>query len=137
MRFISSDNLSAVLVLASCLQTYTFWVSLCICCTYISLNKHIRPRLTYCDPSSLQVDPLDAGTDNGLTFTSPNWPTSPAERIFRITSSYPDHPAHSFYYPTLSHLPRIATFTITKVTTCATLCFFAIIGLLPLPLLSL
>ncbi|KAK3856736.1 hypothetical protein Pcinc_036958 [Petrolisthes cinctipes] len=63
----------------------------------------------------IQVDPLDAGTDNGLTFTSPNWPTSPAERIFRITSSYPDHPAHSFYYPTLSHLPRIATFTITKV----------------------
>ena len=26
--------------------------------------------------SSLQLDPLDAGTDNGLTFTSPNWPSS-------------------------------------------------------------
>ncbi len=24
-----------------------------------------------------QVDPLDAGTDNGFTFTSPNWPTEP------------------------------------------------------------
>ncbi|XP_042211697.1 uncharacterized protein LOC121859092 isoform X2 [Homarus americanus] len=66
------------------------------------------------DNVKIQVDPLDAGTDNGLTFTSPNWPTSPAERIFRITSKYPDHPAHSFYYPTLHHLPRIATFTISK-----------------------
>ncbi|XP_069172551.1 spondin-1 isoform X1 [Procambarus clarkii] len=67
------------------------------------------------DNVKIQVDPLDAGTDNGLTFTSPNWPTSPAERIFRITANYPDHPAHSFYYPTLHHLPRIATFTISKM----------------------
>ncbi|XP_042888720.1 uncharacterized protein LOC122264087 [Penaeus japonicus] len=67
------------------------------------------------DNVKIQVDPLDAGTDNGLTFTSPNWPTSPPEKVFRITSNYPDHPAHSFYYPTLQHLPRIATFTITKM----------------------
>ena len=25
--------------------------------------------------SNSQADPLDAGTDNGFTFTSPNWPT--------------------------------------------------------------
>ncbi|XP_068207407.1 spondin-1-like [Palaemon carinicauda] len=67
------------------------------------------------DNVKIQVDPMDAGTDNGLTFTSPNWPTSPPEKIFRITSLYPNHPAHSFYYPTLRHLPRIATFTITKM----------------------
>ncbi|KAK7084319.1 Spondin-2, partial [Halocaridina rubra] len=67
------------------------------------------------DNVKIQVDPMDAGTDNGLTFTSPNWPTSPPEKIFRITSLYPNHPAHSFYYPTLRHLPRIATFTITKL----------------------
>lgn len=67
------------------------------------------------DNVKIQVDPLDAGTDNGLTFTSPNWPTAPQERIFRITANYPSHPAHSFHYPTLTHLPRIATFTITKV----------------------
>lgn len=67
------------------------------------------------DNVKIQVDPLDAGTDNGLTFTSPNWPTTPQERIFRITANYPSHPAHSFHYPTLTHLPRIATFTITKV----------------------
>lgn len=67
------------------------------------------------DNVKIQVDPMDAGTDNGLTFTSPNWPTSPPEKIFRITSLYPNHPAHSFFYPTLRHLPRIATFTITKM----------------------
>ncbi|XP_050690640.1 spondin-1-like isoform X2 [Eriocheir sinensis] len=66
------------------------------------------------DNVKIQVDPLDAGTDNGLTFTSPDWPTTPPERIFRITADYPSHPAHSFNYPTLKHLPRIATFTITK-----------------------
>ncbi|CAL4072208.1 unnamed protein product [Meganyctiphanes norvegica] len=67
------------------------------------------------DNVKIQVDPLDAGTDNGLTFTSPNWPTSPAEKIYRITANYPDHPAHSLHYPTLRTLPRIATFSISKI----------------------
>ena len=42
---------------------------------------------------------MDAGTDNGFTFTSPNWPTSPQGSIFRITNVYPSHPAGSFNYP--------------------------------------
>ena len=42
---------------------------------------------------------MDAGTDNGLTFTSPNWATEPRGEIFVITSSFPAHPAASFSYP--------------------------------------
>ena len=58
---------------------------------------------------------MDAGTDNGFTFTAPNWPSDPAEKIFRITSQMPNHPANSFYYPELNDLPPIATFYLVKV----------------------
>lgn len=58
---------------------------------------------------------MDAGTDNGFTFTSPNWPSDPIEKIFRITSHSPNHPANSFYYPELPDLPPIATFIFVKV----------------------
>lgn len=63
-----------------------------------------------------QVDPLDAGTDNGFTFTAPNWPTEPQGVVYRITSSHPQHPAGSFYYPFLKRLPAIATFQFIKVS---------------------
>lgn len=63
----------------------------------------------------LQVDPVDAGTDNGFTFTAPNWPTEPQGLIYRVTSHYPAHPASSFYYPYMKRLPPIATFQFIKV----------------------
>jgi len=65
----------------------------------------------------LQVDPVDAGTDNGFTFTAPNWPTEPQGLIYRVTSRYPAHPASSFYYPYMKRLPAIATFQFIKVRT--------------------
>ena len=65
--------------------------------------------------SLLQVDPVDAGTDNGFTFTAPNWPTEPQGLIYRVTSRYPAHPASSFYYPYMKRLPPIATFQFIKV----------------------
>ncbi|XP_045595554.1 spondin-2 [Procambarus clarkii] len=63
----------------------------------------------------LEVDPLDAGTDNGFTFTSPNWPTMPKKAVSRITAQSPNHPANSFYYPDVPEHPPIATFHIVKV----------------------
>lgn len=62
------------------------------------------------------MDPLDAGTDNGFTFTAPNWPTEPQGVVYRITSTHPQHPAGSFYYPSLKRLPPIATFQFIKVS---------------------
>ena len=32
-----------------------------------------------------QVFPLDAGTDNGFTFTSPNWETEPRAEVIIVT----------------------------------------------------
>ncbi len=58
---------------------------------------------------------MDAGTDNGFTFTAPNWPTQPQGVVFRMSSKYPSHPAGSFYYPQLKRLPPIATFQFIKV----------------------
>lgn len=56
----------------------------------------------------LNLPPLDAGTDQGLTFTSPNWPSYPPENIYQITSTFPNHRAGAFSYPKLKKLPRIA-----------------------------
>jgi len=58
--------------------------------------------------------PLDAGTDNGFTFTSPNWETEPRGEVFQITNRFPNHPAGSFNYPHLPKLPRLALFTLEK-----------------------
>ncbi|KAK1125140.1 hypothetical protein K0M31_006480 [Melipona bicolor] len=66
------------------------------------------------DTVTVELDPLDGGTDNGFTFTAANWPTQPQGIAYRITSRYPAHPAGSFYYPNLPRLPPIATLTFTK-----------------------
>jgi len=71
---------------------------------------------SWIDTVTVELDPLDAGTDNGFTFTAPNWPTAPQGVIYRITSRYPGHPAGSFYYPKSKRLPPIATFQFIKVS---------------------
>ena len=81
-------------------------------CTLIYLCNYSFFHLLF------QADPIDAGTDNGFTFTSPNWPTVPKAAIFRITNVYPSHPAGSFWYPEKDMLPSIATFTFLKVNYC-------------------
>ncbi|GFO48413.1 spondin-2 [Plakobranchus ocellatus] len=54
------------------------------------------------------LQPMDAGTDQGLTFTAPNWPHEPFQPIFEITNRNPNHQASSFYYPEYESLPRLA-----------------------------
>jgi len=63
----------------------------------------------------LGVSPMDAGTDNGLTFTSPNWATEPRGVVTVITNTDPSHPAASFHYPHLASLPSIATYSVHKL----------------------
>uniref|UniRef100_A0A1A9WSF8 Spondin domain-containing protein n=1 Tax=Glossina brevipalpis TaxID=37001 RepID=A0A1A9WSF8_9MUSC len=70
---------------------------------------------SWIDTVTIEMDPLDAGSDNGFTFTAPNWPTSPQGVIYRITSKYPAHPAGSFFYPTNKRLPPIATIQLIKL----------------------
>ncbi|XP_077466396.1 spondin-2a [Stigmatopora argus] len=63
---------------------------------------------------SVDLQPYDAGTDSGFTFSSPNFPSSPPENISKITSQMPNHPANSFFYPRLKELPPIASVRITR-----------------------
>jgi hypothetical protein len=61
------------------------------------------------------MDPIDAGTDNGYTFSAPNWSTEPAEAIYLI-NSVKLHPAHSFYREDRSVRTKpFATLTIIKL----------------------
>ena len=83
-------------------------------CEYKCISRKIGCILTLLD-AIFQADPIDAGTDNGFTFTSPNWPTVPKAAVFRITNVYPSHPAGSFWYPDKDVLPSIASFTFLKV----------------------
>lgn len=62
-----------------------------------------------------QLDLFDADTDNGLTFSAPNWPKESRGRVFRMSSRTPNHPAGSFHYPHLARLPIIASLTLIKV----------------------
>ncbi|XP_068131683.1 spondin-2 isoform X2 [Hyperolius riggenbachi] len=64
---------------------------------------------------SLDLHPYDAGTDSGFTFSSPNYATIPQGTVTEITSSSPNHPANSFFYPRLKRLPPIAKVTFTKL----------------------
>ena len=64
---------------------------------------------------SIDLHPIDAGTDKGFTFTSPNWAEYPFRPIFQITPKFPSHPANSFYYPDMDVLPAIAKITFTRL----------------------
>ncbi|XP_023719818.1 spondin-2 isoform X3 [Cryptotermes secundus] len=66
------------------------------------------------DALSVQTGPMDAGTDSGFTFTAPNWPSEPRQKISHITAQQPSHPANSFYYPEKKRLPPVATFHFHK-----------------------
>jgi len=72
------------------------------------------PAGQWLDTFQLEVSPMDAGTDNGLTFTSPNWATDPRGEVFSITNTFPAHPAASFNYPQWKKLPTIAVYTLRK-----------------------
>ncbi|TST60400.1 Spondin-2 [Bagarius yarrelli] len=64
---------------------------------------------------SLDLFPFDAGTDSGFTFSSPKFETIPQDKVTEITSSFPSHPANSFFYPRLRNLPPIAKVMLTKI----------------------
>ena len=64
----------------------------------------------------LNLYPMDAGTDKGLTFSSPDWPAEPQEKIYKLSPTKPSHSASSFYYPNMIVLPPIAKVKLTKLS---------------------
>ncbi|KAK2584629.1 hypothetical protein KPH14_006978 [Odynerus spinipes] len=47
----------------------------------------------------IDLYPWDAGTDNGISYMSPNSETKPREKMKPITTSYPEDPRSPFYDP--------------------------------------
>ncbi|XP_066284264.1 spondin-1-like isoform X2 [Branchiostoma lanceolatum] len=68
------------------------------------------------DEVHVDLDPWDAGTDGGLTFSSPSFAEKRQHRISMITSKFPNHPASSFYYRRRPRLPRIGEAVFIKLT---------------------
>ena len=64
----------------------------------------------------IDLYPTDAGTDKGLAFSSPNWPSKPAEPIYQLSPTKPAHVASSFNYPDVESLPPIAKVQLTKIS---------------------
>uniref|UniRef100_A0A8C8IKH5 Spondin 2b, extracellular matrix protein n=1 Tax=Oncorhynchus tshawytscha TaxID=74940 RepID=A0A8C8IKH5_ONCTS len=52
---------------------------------------------------------------DGFTFSSPNFETIPQDKVTQITSSSPNHPANSCYYPRLKNLTPMGKVTLTKI----------------------
>ena len=77
----------------------------------LDLCEHGR----WVDSLNVQLYPMDAGTDQGLVFTSPSWESVPREPIYQITPSRPNHPASSFHYPELDSLPPLTSLRIQRV----------------------
>nr|XP_012150416.1 PREDICTED: spondin-1-like isoform X6 [Megachile rotundata] len=57
------------------------------------------PERTWIEHKELNLYPYDAGTDDGITYLSPDSPTEPQEPIRRITSTFPNDSRSPFYDP--------------------------------------
>ncbi|XP_034937118.1 spondin-1 isoform X2 [Chelonus insularis] len=54
---------------------------------------------SWIEHKELNLYPIDAGTDDGITYMSPDAPSDPPEPIRRITSSWPNDTRSPFYDP--------------------------------------
>ncbi|XP_053599633.1 spondin-1 [Plodia interpunctella] len=57
---------------------------------------------------ALDLFPHDAGTDSGVSYMSPNSETSPREKMYRITTMYPEDPRAPFYDPSRKEMAPMA-----------------------------
>ncbi|CAL1678080.1 unnamed protein product [Lasius platythorax] len=57
------------------------------------------PNCSWLIRKELNLYPYDAGTDDGITYLSPDSPTEPQEPIRRITSTFPNDSRSPFYDP--------------------------------------
>lgn len=66
----------------------------------VSKLKLCREDCTWTRSEIIDLYPWDAGTDNGISYMSPNSETKPREKMKQITNLYPEDPRSPFYDPT-------------------------------------
>ncbi|CAG9792251.1 unnamed protein product [Diatraea saccharalis] len=69
---------------------------------------------TWVESKVVDLYPYDAGTDNGISYMSPNAETVPRERMYRITPMYPEDPRAPFYNPGATEVPPMARLYLTR-----------------------
>ncbi|XP_031834060.1 spondin-1 isoform X2 [Nomia melanderi] len=67
-----------------------------------------RSDCTWIEHKELNLYPYDVGTDDGITYLSPDSATDPQEPIRRITSSFPNDSRSPFYDPLGSDMKPLA-----------------------------
>ncbi|ENN79595.1 hypothetical protein YQE_03965, partial [Dendroctonus ponderosae] len=72
-----------------------------------SLNLCLK-NCSWVPELNIDLFPYDAGTDNGISYMSPNAETNPRELISRITTTYPEDPRAPFYDPSKPEMPPLA-----------------------------
>lgn len=63
---------------------------------------------TWIENLTVDLYPYDAGTDSGITYMSPNAETSPREKMYAITTTYPEDPRAPFYNPSTTKMVPMA-----------------------------
>ncbi|KAJ8913028.1 hypothetical protein NQ315_002043 [Exocentrus adspersus] len=63
---------------------------------------------TWIENLTVDLYPYDAGTDSGITYMSPNAETNPREKMYAITTTYPEDPRSPFYDPTSTKMTPLA-----------------------------
>ncbi|CAB3235618.1 unnamed protein product [Arctia plantaginis] len=69
---------------------------------------------TWVESKIVDLLPYDAGTDNGVSYLSPNSETVPREKMYRITPMYPEDPRAPFYNPGAKEVPPLARLYLTR-----------------------
>lgn len=72
------------------------------------------PDCSWLESKVIDLYPIDAGTDSGITYMSPNAPTVPREQMYRITTMYPEDPRAPFYDPHGAAMQPMARLHITR-----------------------
>ncbi|KYN06260.1 Spondin-1 [Cyphomyrmex costatus] len=66
------------------------------------------PNCSWVEHKQLNLYPYDAGTDDGITYVSPDSPTDPQIPIQRITSTHPNDSRSPFYDPSSLDMKPLA-----------------------------
>ncbi|XP_076235716.1 extracellular matrix protein f-spondin isoform X2 [Calliopsis andreniformis] len=88
------DKKHPMLSVASMLGPSPDWV------VGVSKLNLCRKDCTWTKSEIIDLYPWDAGTDNGISYMSPNSETKPREKMKPITTLYPEDPRSPFYDPT-------------------------------------
>ncbi|XP_052738249.1 spondin-1 [Bicyclus anynana] len=104
----SVDRKRHLLSLASMFGPSPDWV------VGVSALELCNKDCTWAASKVIDLFPYDAGTDDGISYMSPNAETTPREKMYRITTMYPEDPRAPFYNPDQKQMNPMARLYLTR-----------------------